>query len=98
VDFEPAGSQGSRPRLQPAAPQPAFAVGRQALIRLFLVLCPTRGLPPDNEVPQAPTMDLYSVTSTGGAVLAFESLNRGSTGTWQGLHPAMPLFYGSFWG
>ncbi|KAK1650705.1 hypothetical protein QYE76_068510 [Lolium multiflorum] len=46
-DLEPAGSRGSRPRLQPAAPQPAFAASRPSSSRPLRVHCPTRGLPPD---------------------------------------------------
>ena len=44
-----------------------------------------------------PTMLRYSVASVGAAVLFFDSLNRGSMGTWQGLDPAIPAFSSSFW-
>jgi hypothetical protein len=46
VDLGSAGSQGSRPQLQPAAPQPSFAAGQPASSQLFLVFCHTRDFPP----------------------------------------------------
>jgi hypothetical protein len=46
TDLGSADSQGSRPRLPPAAPQPAFATGQPASSQLFLVFCHTQGLPP----------------------------------------------------